>query len=423
MIDPKVFLNAVQGVQQRAEPATDTAPTSEESLEEALSVGQIFLSREEVFSSELIDAAFVSSDGRDLRGTLALRNLEAAVSLVNWQTTDDVLRQVFAVEKDLPTLMRQVPEIRQNDVQDLAGVWAQLVADNPEPKTVQDARRQYAELQKPRQVAGFPANSYLDPTTQAALRIFLIARIARDFTTIGGDLRAEWFKLARSREGMTRADFERWFALDLHGIAGWRRGLTVGMGGNFFKDLGRSISRLFKDPKTWLRNVGESIGRGLKAVETPFQFMRDKIPFLGYALGGVLPTVIGELGAALEQGNINTFNEQRLVFVTGMHLTVAGTILAAVGSVVTLFFPPLGAAMVAIGALAVAVGRAILQFQQLIRQQRLDALAAKAALIAPKVPGSNATTGQLAGTGARSSGGGGGGLLLLLGLAFAKGAG
>jgi len=414
-IDTSAFVAAIQAASKPAEPESDVVDP-ELQLDQALSAGQIFLSKAEVFSTELVQGAFIGQSGVDLRGPLALKNLETAIALVNWLNTDEVLRQAWALQKELPELLKGVPELRGDDVKDLEGVWAQLEAENPEPQSLSQAKTLYNDRTPPRTITGFPANSYLDPTTQAALRLWTMARLARDFTAVGVDLRAEWWKVAHRRENISRVDFERWFALDLSGIAGYRRGLVYGMGGNFFKDLGRSITRLFKDPRTWLRNVQESIGRGIKAVETPFQWMRDKIPFLGYALGGILPTVIGELGHALEEGSINAYNEQRLVFVTGMHLTVAGTVIAAIGSVVSLFFPPLGAVLVGIGAIAVAVGRAILQFQQMIRQQRLDKLLGKQ-LITPDLPTQSAAAanaGALQGGGSSS---GGGGVIALLALA------
>lgn len=415
MIDPQAFINAIKGAQTSARPDPVDVPDNDQQLDELLSRGQIFLSREEVFSSELIDAAFLGTDGTDLRGPLSLRNLQTAINLVNWQTTDDVLRQAWGIQKDLPDILADLPQLDVGNVLDLRGVWAQLDASYPKPETIEAARQQYSEVQQPRMISGFPANTYIKPETQAALRLWVITALARAFTQTGVDLRAEWWKVARKQENMSRANFERFFDLDLTGIGGHRRGLHVGMGGNFFKDLGRSISRLFKDPKTWLRNVGESIGRGLKAVEIPFQWMRDEIPYLGYALGGILPTVIGELGAALEDGSINTFNEQRVVFITGMNLYTGGMILAAIGSVLTVLggpLAPIGMILAGIGALCIAVGRAILQFQSLLQQARLDKLNAKLNLV---TPGHGSLSGGSADTLSQRTGSGslGGGVAML----------
>src|SRR5690606_654891 len=70
-------------------------------LEDALREGQVYLSAAEVFSTDLINQAFVSADGADLRGALALRNVRTAVNLCNWLDTDTILRTCWSLNAQL----------------------------------------------------------------------------------------------------------------------------------------------------------------------------------------------------------------------------------------------------------------------------------------------------------------------------------
>src|SRR5690606_33497607 len=70
-------------------------------LEDALREGQVYLSVAEVFSTDLVNQAFVSSDGVDLRGPLVLKNMKAAVNLCNWLDTDTILRTCWSLNPQL----------------------------------------------------------------------------------------------------------------------------------------------------------------------------------------------------------------------------------------------------------------------------------------------------------------------------------
>ena len=338
---------------------------------EALEQGQIYLSKQEVFAQDILDEAFVGTDGTDLRGPLAIKNVATAVALVNWLDTDAVIRAVWATDRNFASKLSGmgVPPV---DVNTLIAIFHRLTAENP-PAANQQQMLARVSVEPPPMIGAAPANTYLGSYAQVALRMAWIIQASRQATVQKNDLRKLAYDAAKEKQpDLTPALYDQRVGIDMSGISGVRR-RVAGISGNFFRDLGRSVSRLFKNPLAVFKQWGEDIGRGLIALDKPFQWVRDRVPFVGYVLGGVGTAVLAELGRALEEGSISAFNEQRITFIIGNHLQQAGQLLILVGGVLQLF-PPLGTAiggaLVLIGTLAIIAGRTILQFQAMIRQER-----------------------------------------------------
>lgn len=385
-------------------------------LEDRLREGQIYLSIGEVFSTELVNNAFVSNDGVDLRGPLAIENLRTAVNLCNWLDTDTILRTCWSLE---PTLAQKLADVAEFPVKDRAwvsSVFARLERENPPPKSEAEALARYNDATpQPRMLSSMPANLWLLPQSQLALRIWFITRIARDHTAMDAQLDETWYNLANKRENMTRAEFARAFQVDLDGVGAVERGM-LGIGGNLLKDISNSISRLFKDAKKWFSNALKEFGKLLASSAEPLSPILD---WIGKQVG--MPALfkhpvrllVEALGRLMEKGR---FDDERVMTDLGNHLTQAGAVLAAVAGVIGAVFPPVGAALGAIAALMVAVGQGILAIYRVMREQAL-ARALNKAIPIPKTPAQTANAasnaGELEDTGAQSSGGGGGLLALL----------
>ena len=400
-------------------------------LEDRLREGQIYLSIGEVFSTDLVNNAFVSTDGVDLRGPLVLENLKTAVNLCNWLDTDTILRTCWSLEPKLADQLDGVAEFPGKDRAWVKSVFARLTRENPPVASEAEALARYDAAKSPaRMLSTLPANQWLAPASQLALRLWFITRIARDHTALKLQLDETWYKLANERDGVSREDFQRIFQVDLGGVGRAERG-WMGIGGNFFTDLGKSISKLFRNPLDWFRSAVGELGKALAFAAEPFAPILD---WFGKTIG--MPALFKhpvrllfkQIGNMMQEYNVTAFKEQELASDLGNHLNEAGTILSyvagalvAIGSV----FPPaaaIGAILGAIAAIAIAAGQGILAIYRVLREQRLADLL-KNSLPTPKTPAAlaNAANNADANAAARKGSGGssgGGGLLVLLAMAM-----
>lgn len=375
---------SVQGTQAWGKPAPAALPDPASAQDDAtieqkaarleqLTQGQLYLSKEEVFAQDILDEAFVSTDGVDLRNSLAIKNVETATLLSNWLDTDTLIRAVFVQDRNYASKLRSLGSLPAADIDTLEGMFARLAAENPMPKTQAEAMARYnAKTEVPDTLGFAPANFYLNARTQFAIRLAWIINSARACSAMDTDMRRLAYLTAREKEpGLTAAEFGTRIGLNMVGISGVRRRVH-GIGGNFFRDLGRSISRFFKNPLAGFRRMAIEIGKGLMQLEKPFIWIRSKIPFFGYIqLDGLFATVFAELGRALVSGSISSFTEQRVAFVLGNFLSQAGAVLTLIGGVLTLTpLSPIGKILAIVGMLMVVAGTAILQAQALMIQQR-----------------------------------------------------
>jgi hypothetical protein len=346
---------------------------------EALEQGQIYLSKEEVFAQDMVNEAFVGTDGVDLRGSLAIRNVLTAAALVNTLNTDSVIRAVQAQTPDLAQRMTGLG-LSASDIEALTAIFHRLAAENPPEPNEPAMLARVDQLQArgvPQMIGAAPANLYLGQYAQIALRMAWIIQSARTATMQKNDLRKLAYDAAKEQEpSLTPGAFATRVGIDsMTGISGIGR-RVLGIGGNFFKDIARGVSRLFKNPLAVFKQWGEDIGRGLIALDKPFQWVRDRVPMVGYVFGGVGSAVLRELGRSLVEHSISAFNEQSITYIVGMHLTQAGFVLQLIGGVLALIpFPictAVGAALILIGTLAVIAGQAILRTQSIMRQDRLN---------------------------------------------------
>ena len=402
-------------------------------LEDRLREGQVYLSVGEVFSTDLVDQAFVSPDGVDLRGPLVLQNLKTAVNLCNWLDTDTIMRTCWALNRDLADELDQVAEFPNRDRAWVKSVFGRLSRENPTPASLDEAvRRMDPEQGAPepaRMLSTLPANQWLLQESQIVLRMWFITRVARDYTAWNQKISEVWYQTANEREPIARSDFERVFQVQLDGIGSADRGLKPGIGGNFFKELGKSISKLFRKPLAFFRSAFEEIGKGLQLAAKPLEWL-EKLPYghflgtLGFGfVGSIVLRLTDQFGRALEEATINAFNEQEFITDHAKTITEVGTILTIAGAIVAVIpcgvCQAIGTAMAVAGMIMVAVGQGLLAVQRAIREQRLfDKLAA---LPVPKVPAAAANRANNeddAGTELVASGGSSGnGLFVLLALA------
>lgn len=374
---------SVQGTQAWGKPAPAALPSPDDATIEQkaarleqLTQGQLYLSKEEVFAQDIIEEAFVSTDGVDLRNSLAIKNLETATLLSNWLDTDTLIRALFSYDRNFAAKLRGLNALPEQDVAALEGIQARLAAENPQPRTQAEALARYnSTVEVPDTLGMAPANLWLDQRSQFAVRLSWIIHAARTASLQNNDLRQLALSAAREKEPkLTAAEFGTRIGIGMAGISGVRRRVAGISGGNFFRNIGRGISRFFKNPLGALRRMGIEIGKGLILLDKPFQYVRDKVPMFGYVLGGVATAIIAEAGRSLVSGSISSFKEQRIVHIVGTHLTQAGMLLTLVGGVIAVIpcgiCQGVGGALVLVGTLAIIVGRAILQVQALMVMQR-----------------------------------------------------
>lgn len=342
---------------------------------EALQAGQVYLSKQEVFAQDMVDEAFVGTDGTDLRSSLAIQNVLTAAALVNFLDTDTVLRANIAAIPNFAGLYRMVPGIAVADAEFIDQASTRVLAEKPSANLTAEQQRELVHEEVPATIAIAPANTYLTPTGQIALRMMWIVQNARVTTAANQDFKALAFKIAKDKDpNLTAARWASLMGLSPTGISGVKARTYAGIGGNFFKDLGRSISRLFKNPLATFRRWGIEIGRGLQQVGKVGQWLSDKVPFIGASIG-FMPIVFGELGHALAEQNINAFNEQLVTVTLGRGFQQMGQIAVIVGMIFQLvpgYGTLVGGILIAIGTLMVIAGQTILQLYAMTRQARLE---------------------------------------------------
>lgn len=341
-------------------------------LLEQLEVGQIYLSREEVFAQDMAAEAFVSTDGVDMRGPLAIANLATAANLVNWHSTDGIIQTLWSFDRALPGRLRA--EIDEADFDSLDALFDRLTRENPgQVQSLDEARARYLSAPRPVMLGAAPANTYLKARTQIALRLAFVVAVARDVSACNLSLAQLWFDSARQSEPLlSREEFARRYNADLAGIAGYRRG--VGYKGNFFKGLAKSVSKLFRRPADWFRSALKEAGRYAQLHNLPFTWLR-KVPYFGVGLAGIGSVFTDELANILIAGKISAFKEQRLVTTIGQVGVQVGLVLQLVGGVLTVFggpLAPLGGLLATIGVLVMVAGQTVLKLQAMVRQQRLN---------------------------------------------------
>lgn len=351
---------------QAAQDAADYA------LMEQLETGQIYLSREEVFAQDMADEAFVTTEGADMRGPRGLRNLATASNLVNFHSSDGIVLTLWGFDRALPAKL--APVIGAKDAETLAALFDRLTRENPRQVTsIAEARARYLSSPRPAMLGAAPLNTYIGSQTQIALRMSFIVAVARDITAAGLELSELWFQAARQKEPLlSREEFKSRFNVDLTGVAGYRRG--IGYSGNFFRGVGKSVSKLFRRPLDWFRSALKEGGRYVQLLNTPFTWLR-KVPIFGAALGGIGSVFTDELANAMISGKLSTFNEQRVVKTIGQVAQQVGFVMQLVGGVLVVFGGPLaaiGGVLVAVGTLLVITGQAILRLQAMVRAQRVN---------------------------------------------------
>lgn len=414
-------------------------------LEDRLREGQIYLSVGEVFSTDLVENAFVSPDGVDLRGPLVLENLRTAVNLCNWLDTDTILRTCWALNPQLANELDNVAEFPNRDRAWVKSVFSRLTRENPPVQDIRQLQARYdvetgTQREQPRMLSTLPANSWLLPDSQLALRVWFITRIARDYTAMGSQLDEVWYKTMNEKRPITREEFTRMFQVQLDGIGRADRGFTPGLG-NFFKQIVKGVSLLFKHPLKAFKQALENIGNGLQLVAKPLEWL-EKLPYghllAAVAAGGTfsyfMTKLNAEFGKVLAKGKLtldlllgpvpsvffhDEFKEQDLAFDFGTLMWQLGTVLTLAGAVVGAIpcgiCQGLGAALAAIGALMIAIGQGMLAIMRALREQRLAALAG-VPLPTPDVAAlnANAKSNEEELATSNGSGSGGGSLLVLL---------
>lgn len=357
--------------------ADEPTPAEEQKLAtwEALQAGQVYLSKEEIFAQEMINEAFVGTDGVDLRSSLAIDNVLTGAAMVNWLDTDTVLRALIGALPNFTALFRQIQGVSQQDAEFIDQCTARVVAETPPANLTTAQQVELAHEELPSTIASAPANTYLTPTGQIALRIMWVVQNSRVITAANQNFKQLAFKIAKDKDpALTPARWAQLMGLTATGISGIRGRFYAGIGGNFFKDLGRSISRLFKNPLATFRRWAIEIGRGMQAIGKVGQWLTEKVPFIGAATG-FLPVVLGELGHALAEQNINAFNEQLVTYTAGLHLQQIGTILTILGMALQafpVFGTIIGGILIAVGALCIIAGNTILQLFAMVRRARLE---------------------------------------------------
>lgn len=136
----------------------------------------------------------------------------------------------------------------------------------------------------------------------------------------------------------------------------------AGSAGNFFKDFARGFKKLIRDPLGWarrvfvtepgkaIRNVGREILRGRNNVPFLGKFFLDPFGFTAQAV------FLEQLGEAMVDGSISTFDEAKFGFSVGRTFSAAGEALLAASPFLP---PPWSLIAAAAGALSKAAGELI----------------------------------------------------------------
>lgn len=137
---------------------------------------------------------------------------------------------------------------------------------------------------------------------------------------------------------------------------------SAGESGNFFAKLGRGFSRLVRDPLGWARRVFVTEpGKGIRQLGRAILNARRDVPMLGKffldPFGFTAQAVLLEqVGEAMVDGSISTFDERKFGMAAGETFAAAGEALLVAAA----FIPqPFGLAAAALGALSKAAGELI----------------------------------------------------------------
>lgn len=126
-----------------------------------------------------------------------------------------------------------------------------------------------------------------------------------------------------------------------------------GAGGNFFKDLGKALQKIFVTaPGRVIRDLGKEMLRGRKNIPWLGKFVLDPLGISAQAV------FLEELGNAAVDGSISTFNEARFGKAAGQTFVAAGQALAVAAP----FLPvPFNVAAAALAAASIALGKFTLE--------------------------------------------------------------
>ena len=359
---------------------------SEEQITASLNKHQLFLAPEDIFASEIVNQAFVSEDGVDLRSPLAIRNVETAGKLVNFLDSDHVLAMLHSQDRNI--IEQMAPHIPDRDQVFLRGIFARLERENPPPEQPANASAaereriieqfvtRYTKTERRRQLGGIPVSSAVAVSTQYALRLMCIVRLARDFTMQQQDLREFWFKGAREKQpNLSARQFERLVDVNFNDFPPVR-----GVSGLFSK-IKDWVVKLFRHPLKALRDVLVVIGKSLQLAMLPFDWIEKKLgsSWFNILVGGPIAAVVAkflfETGRMFVEGSVSAFREQDLSLFAANEIAKAGIILTFIGSVMTAipcgFCQAFGPLIAVAGAALTAIGKAWLYLHSYTRQQRL----------------------------------------------------
>lgn len=128
--------------------------------------------------------------------------------------------------------------------------------------------------------------------------------------------------------------------------------------GNFFDKVGKGFNQLIRHPLKWVRRVFVTeVGKGIARIAQNI-LNADDVPFLGQyilrPMGFMLQAqVLKQLGAAMIDGSISTFDERAVAFETSATLAQTGQALLAASPMLP---PPFNVAAAAVGGLSLAAG-------------------------------------------------------------------
>ncbi|MEE9312192.1 MAG: hypothetical protein V3V10_07230 [Planctomycetota bacterium] len=399
---------------------------SDAALTASLNAHQLFLAPEDVFASEIVNTAFVSSDGVDLRGPLAIRNIETATKLINFLDSDHVLTMLWGQDAEIIERFAAAGNLPSPDIQFMRSIFAKLKRENPKPaENISQAEydafvTKYTETEPRRQLGGKPVSTVIGLESQYAIRLSVIVRLARDFTMQNNDLRKHWLLAAREKQPkLTLAQFERLTDIDFQAFP-----VVRGVSGIFSK-IKDWVVKLFRHPLKALRDVLATIGRLIQLTVAPFTWLTEKFGdsfWFPYTLVGPLVAIVAkfehEVGRMFVEGSISAFKEQELSLLAATQIAGLGQALAVIGAIIATipcgWCQAIGGMIAGIGAMLVAIGKAWLYFHNYTRQQRLIREGNFFPVPTARQTQVQTQKKQVSG----SSGGGGGGILVAVALAY-----
>lgn len=129
--------------------------------------------------------------------------------------------------------------------------------------------------------------------------------------------------------------------------------------------IGDSFKRLVRHPLKWFRNVLKEVGKGIAGAAGAILDAADDAPWLrDYLLKPLFwhttLEVLRQFGNVLIEGSISAFDEKKVAASFGSALQIAGTIALAIAPLLP---APWNVIVLAIGAVCVAAGTAIMRYQ------------------------------------------------------------